>query len=115
MVVVLAALMVVAVAVPGSPWRNDDGGFLPESPLLSSIVFIVFVLFVVPGIVYGFVAGSLRSAADVPKVIGAGHQGHVVVHRAGLHARPVHRAVQLVGDRLGDRGRRRPRVWSRSG
>ena len=32
----------------GSPWRNEDGAFLPESPLLDSTVFIVFVLFLGP-------------------------------------------------------------------
>ncbi|CAA9311387.1 MAG: Aminobenzoyl-glutamate transport protein, partial [uncultured Friedmanniella sp.] len=36
---------------------------------------------------------------------GPGHQGHELVHRAGLHAGPVHRAVQLVRRRLGPRGR----------
>jgi aminobenzoyl-glutamate transport protein len=68
----IAAVMLVAALLPSSPWRNSDGGFLPESPLLDSVVFIVFVLFLVPGLVYGFVAGTLRSAADVPKVMGLG-------------------------------------------
>ncbi len=45
----LVALILVAVLPSGSPWRNDDGNFLPESPLLDSTVFIVFVLFLVPG------------------------------------------------------------------
>ncbi len=66
-----AAVMVAAVALPGSPWRNEDGGFLPESPLLDSIVFIVFVMFAVPGIVYGFRAGTFTQASDVPRVMGA--------------------------------------------
>jgi aminobenzoyl-glutamate transport protein len=68
----LAAVMVVAALLPQSPWRNDDGGFLPESPLLDSVVFIVFVLFLVPGLAYGFVARTLLSAADVPKVMALG-------------------------------------------
>ena len=68
----LAVVMVLAAVLPGSPWRNDEGGFLPESPLLDSVVFIVFVLFLVPALVYGFVAGTLRSAGDVPKVMGMG-------------------------------------------
>ena len=69
---VLTALILVAVLPGGSPWRNDDGNFLPESPLLDSTVFIVFVLFLGPALVYGFVAGTLREAADVPKVMGHG-------------------------------------------
>ena len=62
-----AAVMLVAVLVPDSPWRAEDGGYLPSSPLLDSIVFIVFVMFAVPGLVYGRVSGSLASGADVPR------------------------------------------------
>ncbi|WP_299033878.1 AbgT family transporter [uncultured Pseudokineococcus sp.] len=61
-----AAVMLVAVLLPGSPWRGEGGGYLPESPLLDSIVFIVFVMFAVPGLVYGRVSGSLATGADVP-------------------------------------------------
>lgn len=68
----LAAVVLAAVLPGGSPWRNEDGAFLPESPLLDSTVFIVFVLFLGPALAYGFVSGSLRQAADVPKVMGLG-------------------------------------------
>lgn len=70
--VALAALILVAVLPGGSPWRNDDGAFLPESPLLSSTVFVVFVLFLGPALAYGFVSGSLQKSSDVPKVMGLG-------------------------------------------
>jgi aminobenzoyl-glutamate transport protein len=69
---VLTAVILVAVLPGGSPWRNDEGGFLPESPLLDSTVFVVFVLFLGPALVYGFVSGSLRESADVPKVMALG-------------------------------------------
>lgn len=68
----VVALVLVAVLPGGSPWRNDDGAFLPESPLLDSTVFVVFLLFLAPALVYGFVSGSLQHAADVPKVMGRG-------------------------------------------
>lgn len=68
--VAVAALILLAVLLPDSPWRNDKGSFLPKSPLLSSIVFIVFVLFMVPGVVYGRVSGSMRRSEDLPKVMG---------------------------------------------
>lgn len=68
----LSAMVLVAVLPAGSPWRNDDGGFLPESALLDSTVFIVFVLFLGPALVYGYVSGSLRESADVPKVMALG-------------------------------------------
>ena len=62
--VVLTAIFLVAFLVPSSPWRNEDGGFLPESPLLDSIVFIVVAYFVVLGLAYGVVTGTLRSSRD---------------------------------------------------
>jgi aminobenzoyl-glutamate transport protein len=65
----VAAVLAVAFVVPGSPWRNEDGGFLPESPLLSSITFLIFVLFLVPGVVYGVVTGAIASMKDVPRML----------------------------------------------
>lgn len=66
---VLTALILVAVLVPGSPWRNDDGGFLPKSPLLDSIVFIVVAYFFIQGVVYGKVAGTVKNTKDVVEMM----------------------------------------------
>lgn len=65
----LTAVILFSVLIPNSPWRNEDGGFLPKSPLLSSIVFIVFAYFMLMGIVYGFVVGSVRSMKDLVKMM----------------------------------------------
>jgi aminobenzoyl-glutamate transport protein len=67
---VVALVILVAVIIPDSPWRNETGGFLPRSPLLSSIVFIVFLLFTIPGLVYGRVVGTITTGRDVPRVMG---------------------------------------------
>ncbi|MDP9396788.1 MAG: AbgT family transporter [Actinomycetota bacterium] len=66
---VLALALVVTALLPGSFFRNDSGGFLPRSPLLDSTVSIVFVLFLVPALVYGALVGTIRSSADVPRLI----------------------------------------------
>jgi aminobenzoyl-glutamate transport protein len=68
--VLVAAAITIAVLVPGSPWRNEEGAFLPKSPLLSSIVFIVFMMFTVPGLVYGRIVGTITTGRDVPRVMG---------------------------------------------
>ncbi|WP_104126861.1 AbgT family transporter [Cryobacterium sp. Y57] len=68
--VVVAGVILVGVLLPESPWRNEDGGFLPRSPLLSSIVFIVFATFVIPGLVYGKITGTIARGSDVPRVMG---------------------------------------------
>lgn len=67
---VLTAVILVAVLIPNSPWRNEEGGFLPKSPLLSSIVFIVFAYFILMGIVYGRVTGTIKSMNDMVKMMG---------------------------------------------
>ncbi|GAB3520411.1 AbgT family transporter [Arthrobacter monumenti] len=66
----VAVVIIVTVLLPDSPWRNGNGGFLPESPLLGSIVFVVFTMFTIPGLVYGKLVGSIATAGDVPKVMG---------------------------------------------
>ncbi|WP_210602592.1 AbgT family transporter [Brevibacterium oceani] len=65
----LTAVLLFAFLIPNSPWRNDDGGFLPESPLLSSIVFIVFAYFMLMGVVYGFVVRTVRSMNDLVRMM----------------------------------------------
>ncbi|MEX3515669.1 MULTISPECIES: AbgT family transporter [unclassified Corynebacterium] len=62
---VLTAVILAAVLIPGSPWRNGEGGFLPKSPLLDSIVFIICAYFWVFGITYGAVVGTIKGMADV--------------------------------------------------
>lgn len=67
--VALTAVFLIAFLIPTSPWRNEDGGFLPQSPLLSSIVFIVVAYFFVVGIAYGVVVGTLRSTRDAVEMM----------------------------------------------
>lgn len=63
--VIVTALVAVAGLWPHSPWKNEAGGFLPESPMLDSIVFIVCLYFFAMGIVYGVVVGTISSIKDV--------------------------------------------------
>ncbi|WP_422116738.1 AbgT family transporter [Brachybacterium sp. UNK5269] len=67
----VAAIVAIAVA-PISPWRNEDGGLLPTSPFMGSIVFLIVMVFSVTGIVYGAVAGTIRGGADVAAQMGQG-------------------------------------------
>ncbi len=65
----LVVALVVGTLLPGSFFRNETGGYLPRSPLLASTVSIVFLMFTVPALVYGAIAGTIRSSADVPRLI----------------------------------------------
>lgn len=65
-------IMCVLCLPSGAFFRNAANGFLPKSPLLSSIVPIVFFMFGCMGIPYGIGAGTIKSSRDVPKVLQAG-------------------------------------------
>jgi aminobenzoyl-glutamate transport protein len=64
----LAAIVVVILtALPGdSAWRGSNGSLTePGAPLMASIVALIFALFLLPGVVYGVVAGTVKSSRDV--------------------------------------------------
>ncbi|WP_058833773.1 AbgT family transporter [Luteimonas abyssi] len=69
----LLVAALVATSLPlGSPWRapadaaSGAGELLVASaPLMQSIVPLIFVVFVIPGIVYGVAAGTVRTHRDV--------------------------------------------------
>ncbi len=73
---VVAALLTLSIVVPAAtPWaapaEQVAEGMNPllvaASPLMKSIVTLIFVFFLVPGIVYGYVAGTVQTHRDVIK------------------------------------------------
>lgn len=67
MLFMLAGLFVWAFP-ESSPLRNADGQLTgPGAPLMAAIVTIIFIVFVIPGIIYGFMAGTYKTSADVIK------------------------------------------------
>lgn len=64
-----AALLVglVLVAVPSDSVLRASGGSLTafSAPLMGMIVPLIFVFFIVPGVVHGLVAGTVRSHRDI--------------------------------------------------
>jgi len=63
-----AGLVVLALtAVPeGSAWRGANGSLTEfGAPLMNSIVALIFILFLLPGVVYGVFAGTVKSSRDV--------------------------------------------------
>lgn len=67
-VAVFIAVVVITVAVPGSPLRGEDGEFL-QSPFMSSIPVILFLFFLTAGVTYGLVSKSVTHPNDVPKMM----------------------------------------------
>ena len=70
------AIIVWLTYPEGSLFRNPaDGSILPKSPLLSSVMPLLFGLFFVVGIAYGIGAGVIKKGEDVPKLMSKGLVG----------------------------------------
>ena len=63
----IAGLLLIATSWPaGSAWRSPSGALASsDAPLIRSIVPLIFVIFIVPGIVYGYASGSAKSHRDI--------------------------------------------------
>lgn len=63
----LAIALLVATSWPASSaWRAESGALTASTaPLMRSIVPLIFLLFILPGIVYGYAAGTVRSHRDI--------------------------------------------------
>jgi aminobenzoyl-glutamate transport protein len=63
----LALLLALAARPEGSPLRSATSGslFTFDAPLMRMIVPLIFLFFVVPGVVHGMLAGTVKSHRDV--------------------------------------------------
>jgi aminobenzoyl-glutamate transport protein len=63
----LGLLVLIAVTVPaGSALRSPEGEITAgNAPLMQAIVPLIFLLFLIPGVVYGYVAGTAKSHRDI--------------------------------------------------
>ena len=64
----LAGIAVLALSAwpDQSAWRGPEGSLTERgAPLMASIVPLIFILFLLPGTVYGLRAGTVRSARDI--------------------------------------------------
>ncbi|HCD19794.1 aminobenzoyl-glutamate transporter [Macrococcoides caseolyticum subsp. caseolyticum] len=68
----IAMVVVTLLAVPenGLLRNAKTGSLIQDSPLMNGIVPIITVLFFVPGLVYGFVAGTMRSTKKFAEMLG---------------------------------------------
>jgi aminobenzoyl-glutamate transport protein len=59
-------LLVVATMPQTSALRSPEGGVTAaDAPLMQAIVPLIFLLFLIPGVVYGYVAGTVKSHRDI--------------------------------------------------
>jgi aminobenzoyl-glutamate transport protein len=62
------AILAVASAPSNSAMRSPDGSLTAAAaPLMQSIVPLIFLLFLIPGVVFGYAAGTVKSHRDIIK------------------------------------------------
>jgi aminobenzoyl-glutamate transport protein len=60
------ALLLLTAFPEGSPWRAASGALTAsDAPLMTSVVPLIFLLFLLPGVVYGMVAHTVQSHRDI--------------------------------------------------
>lgn len=69
-------LLVVSVLPEGSAMRSPDGEVASfDAPLMQSIVPLIFLMFVVPGVVFGMMSGSFSNTDDIVKAMSKSMEG----------------------------------------
>lgn len=62
------ALLIGSLLPADSAWRAADGSLAAAAaPLMQSIVGLIFLFFLIPGVVYGYAAGSVSTHRDIVK------------------------------------------------
>ncbi len=64
--VLLVVSLVLAVGNADSPWTDANGKLNDfHSPIMGSIVPLIFIFFLVPGIIYGYKSGTFKNSKDI--------------------------------------------------
>lgn len=68
---VLLLILLVLTVPDGTPLRNPEtGSLIDKSPLMKGIIFIITLLFLLPGLVYALVSGNARTGGDIARMMG---------------------------------------------
>jgi len=77
--VVGTGIMIITALPQDSAWRAADGGLTASTaPMMRAIVSLIFLLFLVPGVVFGIVSGSMKSSKDM--IDGMTHSMHTMAY-----------------------------------
>ncbi len=60
-------LLILSLLPETSPFRDAESGKLTDfsAPIMQSIVPLIFIFFVLPGVIYGFMTGAFKKSKDV--------------------------------------------------
>lgn len=63
--IVMGVILALTVVPENGILRNQETGLIGNSPFLKSIVVFIFLFFAIPGIVYGWIAKTMRTDKDI--------------------------------------------------
>jgi aminobenzoyl-glutamate transport protein len=67
---VLVTIVAIALLVlPENGVLRGEGGSLIQSPFMSSIIFMMMLIFLIPGVVYGFVTKTIKNDKDIARLM----------------------------------------------
>lgn len=66
---IVLVLIVVAALVPGAPLQGDEPAPPHFARWVAVIVPLIFLVFILPGLVYGIILGNIKSSADAAKAM----------------------------------------------
>lgn len=67
--VFLTFIAIALLVLPENGVLRGEGGGIIQSPFMSSIIFMMMLIFLVPGIVFGFVTKTIKNDKDIAKLM----------------------------------------------
>ncbi|WP_067727669.1 AbgT family transporter [Oceanobacillus damuensis] len=69
--ILLVILAILLLVVPENAPLRGEGGSIITSPFMGSIIFLMMIIFLVPGIVYGIVTKTVKNDKDIASLMTA--------------------------------------------
>lgn len=68
---ILTLVAIALLALPEHSWLRNakTGSLIEDAPLMNGIGFILILVFVIPGLVYGFKSGTIKSSKDIGQML----------------------------------------------
>lgn len=67
--VLITIIAIALLVLPENGVLRGEGGSLIQSPFMSSIIFMMMLIFLIPGIVYGFVTKTIKNDKDIARLM----------------------------------------------
>lgn len=67
--IIITLIGIALLTLPKNGVLRGEGGSLIQSPFMSSIIFLMMVIFLIPGVIYGIVTKTIRNDKDVANLM----------------------------------------------